>query len=155
MVLVGATGLEPVRGKPQRILSPLCLPIPARPHIMLHLSLVGGSKPNHGFHILDFSALNVIYFSTDVCRHLFEFFDFNRTYSPNMTSVQTRVRKHTLRNLPNAGSFSQPDNYLVSPLLQASHFHFINGERNWQGGIRTHSAHGNGFMPYSRFELDK
>ena len=74
---------------------------------MLHLSLVGGSKPQPWFPHLKFSALNAIYFSTDVCRHLFEFFDFNQTYSPNMTSVQTRVRIHTLRNLPNASLFSQ------------------------------------------------
>ena len=73
MVLVGVVGLEPTRGEPQRILSPFCLPIPAYPHIMLHLSLVGGSKPQPWFPHLRFSALNVIYFSTGVCRHLFEF----------------------------------------------------------------------------------
>ena len=55
--LVGVVGLEPTRGEPQRILSPFCLPIPAYPHIMLPLSLVGGSKPNHGFRILDFRLL--------------------------------------------------------------------------------------------------
>lgn len=31
--MVGAEGLEPSRPKGQRILSPLCLPIPPRPHI--------------------------------------------------------------------------------------------------------------------------
>lgn len=30
---VGVVGLEPTRGNPQRILSPLCLPIPAYPHV--------------------------------------------------------------------------------------------------------------------------
>ena len=71
--------------------------------------------PNHGFHILDFSALNVIYFSTDVCRHLFEFIGSLLLY---LIKYKTRVRKHTLRNLPNAillelnGRFS-----LVSPII--------------------------------------
>ena len=64
------------------------------------------------------------------------------------TVVQTRVRIHTLRNLPNAGSYSQPDNYLVSSLLQARYFHIFNRERNWRGGIRTHSSSGNRFTVY-------
>ena len=51
-------------------------------------------KPNHGFHILDFSALNVIYFSTDVCRHLFSFLLKlgEETHAPQSPKVISPVR---------------------------------------------------------------
>ena len=42
-VLVRAVGFEPTRAFALRILSPVCLPIPSRPQIGLHLSR-GGKK---------------------------------------------------------------------------------------------------------------
>ena len=71
---------------------PLAVPNP----ILLHfLRQRGGNVPNLGFHILDFQLLT--------------WFIFPLAYADIFLSSSTRVRKHTLRNLPNEFLLSDSD----------------------------------------------